>query len=346
MTPRPTALRPALRAVAIAACLPYVALKAAWICGSRVGIPEGSALRDAGVGLALINAATLLMDGAVVVLALLLTQPWGRRVPAWLLALPMWGATGLLAPIMTGFPLQLLIRALGGSTRKDADDAEPFLDEWVYGVVYGGFIVQGLALGTLFVLYARDRWAPLWRGRLGELPEGATGPAYRVVAVVTALLALLPVVMHLMWASGVTAGLGEQQAKEHTSDIACLDAVYALFTAAAAAGVLMVAFRWGRRVPLRVPLALGWLGSGAPACWGGWMTLAALGVAPDDPKAPSQVVDLTYAVQMIIGGLLVAVGAFFFAERAGQLASSRTAGPAPQHARGLVAVRADRRAAR
>ncbi|NEE42966.1 hypothetical protein G3M53_98705, partial [Streptomyces sp. SID7982] len=65
-----------LRVVAIASCLPYVGLKTAWTAGSRLGIPDGSPLLDGGLALAVANGATVLMDGAVVVLALLLTRPW------------------------------------------------------------------------------------------------------------------------------------------------------------------------------------------------------------------------------------------------------------------------------
>ncbi|NEE28586.1 hypothetical protein G3M53_24405, partial [Streptomyces sp. SID7982] len=84
-------------------------------------------------------------------LALLLTRPWGLRVPAWLLVLPMWVASGLLLPIMTAFPVQLVVRLLGGGGGRPVGEgsSEPFLDPWVFGVVYGGFIVQGVALGAL-----------------------------------------------------------------------------------------------------------------------------------------------------------------------------------------------------
>ncbi|EPH39364.1 putative (2E,6E)-farnesyl diphosphate synthase [Streptomyces aurantiacus JA 4570] len=103
-----------LRAAAVASCVPYLSLKVAWIAGSHVGIPEGSSLLEHRGLMAAANSLTVLMDGAVIVLALLLTRPWGRRVPAWLLGLPMWAATGLLLPIMAGFPAQLAVRALGG----------------------------------------------------------------------------------------------------------------------------------------------------------------------------------------------------------------------------------------
>ncbi|MEU5026828.1 hypothetical protein [Streptomyces milbemycinicus] len=317
-------MRKALRAIAIAACLPYIGLKAAWIAGSHLGIPEGSELREPGERTAMIavNAVSVVMDAAVVVLALLLTRPWGRRVPAWLLALPVWCACGLLAPIMTGFPAQLAATALG--FRKTADQGGgrggehgAFLADWVFGVVYGGFIVQGLALGALFVLYARDRWGGLWRGRLADLPaDGPTRPAQRLTAVVATMLVLPPTAVHLLWAGGSAAGLSEARAAERGSDFYIVEAGYVLFALATAAGVLMLAFRAGRRVPLSLPLALAWVGSGALACWGGWLTLAGLTAGQGDDRAPTGLMNVTYSVQMIVGLLVLVAGAYFFSERA------------------------------
>lgn len=315
--PAPPARSPRalLRAVAIASCLPYMALKAAWVAGSHLGIPDGSVLLDHRATMAVANAGTLLMDGAVVVLTLLLTRPWGTRVPAWLLALPMWTATGLLLPIMAGFPLQLLVRALGGETPGGGGTGRPFLEEWVFGVVYTGFIVQGLALGTLFALYARDRWGHLWRGALRELPDSPTAPALRAGAVAASLLALVPGVLHLLWACGATVGLNEARIAERTAGDSALEAVYAVCVAAGVAGVLLLAFRRSA-LPLRVPLALGWCGSAATACWGGWMSVGALAGADDVARQPTAAMVLIYAVQMLVGTLMVTVGAYFLAERA------------------------------
>ncbi|MCP9973351.1 hypothetical protein [Streptomyces somaliensis] len=85
-TPPAASLRPGAtdrvaRAAAIAACLPYLALKAAWLAGGRVGIPEGSVLLEQPRLMAVANTVTLLMDTAVIVLALLLTQRWGSGCP-------------------------------------------------------------------------------------------------------------------------------------------------------------------------------------------------------------------------------------------------------------------------
>ncbi|MEU0216424.1 hypothetical protein ABZ281_15410, partial [Streptomyces sp. NPDC006265] len=212
-TAGPGRTRRILRTVAVVSCVPYLALKAAWVAGSHVGIPKGSSLLDDRLTMAVINGLSMLLDSAVIVLALVLTRPWGLRVPAWLLAFPVWVATGLLAPVMAGFPAQLMVRAFGGGGASSAG-REAFPDEWVFAVVYTGFIAQGLALGGLFVLYARGRWGHVWRGRVWDLPVGALGPAHRALAVAAAVLALPPLTLHALWACGVSAGLSEGRAAD------------------------------------------------------------------------------------------------------------------------------------
>lgn len=276
--------------------------------------------------LAVGNAATVLMVGCVVVLALLLTRPWGLRVPAWLLVVPMWVASGLLLPILTAYPLQMAVRLLGGDGGQASGGAgDPFLEPWVFGVVYGGFIVQGIALGTLFALYARERWGHLWQGRLRDLPRTPASGVLRVAAVAAALVALAPGLAHLLWAAGSTAGLDEGRAAGRTSDFHVLEAVNTLFVAAAVAGVLLLAFRRGGRLPLRVPLVLVWAGSAQVACWGGWLSLAALVGAGDVADRPTTAMVLIYAGQMLVGILIALPVAHLLAERAA--ATSTPSGP-------------------
>ncbi|MEV5611362.1 hypothetical protein [Streptomyces sp. NPDC052225] len=307
-----------LRSVAVLACLPYLTLKVVWIAGGRVGIPDGSSLLDHRTAMAVGNAFTVLLDSAVIVLALLLTRPWGRRVPAVLLVVPMWVATGLLVPIMIGYPAQLVVRAFGGSTGA-AKASEPFLDDWVFMVVYPGFIVQGLCLGALFVGYARERWGHLWRGRV---PESA-GALSRWAAVGAAGLALFPAAMHLLWALGSRAGLAVGRADGRASDFYVLEALNVGYLAAAVAGALLLAYGGGRAV--RAPLALTWFGSASAACWGGWLGLAALLDVADSANRPTALMNLTYAGQMTVGLLVASVGVRYAARRQ----AARVSVPAP-----------------
>ncbi|WP_317987173.1 hypothetical protein [Streptomyces kanamyceticus] len=310
-------VRRALRVVAGLACLPYLSLKIAWISGSHLGIPGSSPLLEHRTMMIFANGLTVLMDASVLVLVLLLTRPWGLRTPAWLLAVPMWVASGLLVPIMAGFPLQLLVTALGGGAAGSSGgeaDSEPFLHDWVFGVVYSGFILQGIALGALFVLYAKDRWAHLWRGRLGEpARDGARGP--RIAAFCAAPLALFPVTAHLLWASGVDAGLNASRAEGRDAGFAVLECLNAVYLLAAVAGALLLVLRRPPSLSVKVPLALAWLGSGAVGCWGGWLLFGALIGAGDIGQRPTGPMLLTYAVHMIIGLLVAATGARFLGER-------------------------------
>ncbi|CAL9387643.1 hypothetical protein SUDANB99_01179 [Streptomyces sp. enrichment culture] len=313
--PPGTAVR-VLRAVAILACLPYLTLKAAWLAGSRVGVPEGSVLLEQPRLIAVANAVTLLMDLAVIVLALLLTQPWGRRVPAWLPAFPLWVATGLLVPIMAGFPVGLAA-GLWEGRQSPAASSEPFLDAWVFTVVYGGFIVQGLTLGALFVRYATGRWGRLWRGTVWDLPPRVSGPVVRAVAVAASLALVPAAAVHLGWASGMTEGLSPSQAAARTASFHALEVLRVLYAAAAVTGVALLVFRRGRGLPVRVPLALAWAGSGAVGCWGGWQFLVALAPAADPAEEPTALLTLTYAGEMITGMALACCVAVFLRRRAG-----------------------------
>ncbi|MCX5202009.1 hypothetical protein OG897_11170 [Streptomyces sp. NBC_00237] len=295
--------RRVLRVLSAVACLPYLAIKITWIAGGRLGIPDGSALLDNRALMIIANSATVLMDAGVIVLAMLLTQAWGRRVPAALLALPMWAASGLLAPIMTGFPLQLVFGESGG---VEAEGHPPFLDPWVFTVVYGGFLLQGIALGGLFVPYAKERWGHLWQGPVARAPR--PGAALRTLGITGAVLALACAVPHFMTAfTGNGAGVVEPV----TVNARLVSGSHGAFALAACAGLLMLALRIGGRTPLKAALAMAWTGSGALGCWGAWMLVTGNLLGNREPAPLPDL--LTYAVQVIIGLLALVGGTLLFA---------------------------------
>jgi hypothetical protein len=321
-------LRNALRAVAIVACVPYLGLKIAWLAGSHIGIPEGSELLTADgettTALFALNLLTVLMDATVIVLALALTRPWGMRLPGWLMLAPLWIATGLLAPIVVGFPATAAAELFssgdggGGSGSGSGDDV--FLDPWVFTVVYTGFIIQALALGGLLALYIRDRWGHVLRGRLAELRPSVQGGTATAIAVTATLLLLLPLTTHLLWLCGSTAGLNAEQIADRDAPFYVTTASDMLFAFAAAAGALLLAFRPARFEGMRLAtvVCLTWIGSSALAAWGGWLLMAngvSLGSAQSDERATPLML-LTYSGQMITGLLIVAAGARLLAGRA------------------------------
>ncbi|MFJ6051743.1 hypothetical protein [Streptomyces sp. NPDC092307] len=302
--------RRVLRVVALASTVPYLGLKTLWLCGSHLGIPEGSVLREPGPFFMAANSVTLAMDACVILLVFVLTRPWGVRVPGPLLTVPVFVATGLLTPILLGFPGQLLVRALGFGTDPTGQAArEPFLDPWVFHVVYTGFSIQGLALAALFVPYARERWGRVWRGVTGERLPSSTG----VVAAAAAAAGLAVAGVSLHWAFGGAAGLGAERAAAYCADTAVVSAVHAACAVAAGAGALLLA----RGGTLRAVWALGlaWVGGAATLSWGAWMTIAALGPQLDAGEGPPGTTVLIYAGQMITGLLAGTVLIRFLATR-------------------------------
>lgn len=302
--PGPGTGRRILRVVALAATVPYLTLKAAWLAGSQVGIPAGSVLSEPGVFFTVANSVTLVMDACVILLVLLLTQPWGIRVPSWLLTVPVFFATGLLTPILLGFPAQLLVRLLGfGAGQSGGGGGKPFLDPWVFDVVYTGFTVQGLALAGLFVPYARERWGRRWQG----VPEARLPSSTGVVAAAAAAAGLAVAVVHVYVALGGTAWLsgGPAAAAAYSAETAVVPAVHGMCALAAGAGALLLAR--GGRLRARWPLGAAWIGSGAALSWGTWMLIASLGPQLDGSEGPTGRILLTYAGQMITGLLSAAV---------------------------------------
>jgi hypothetical protein len=136
----------------VAAMLPYLAIKTAWILGSEIGVAEPGLMRTTPFVVG--NLLTAGMELAGAGLALALVHRWGQRTPTWLLLFPMGVASGLLAPVMLAAPLGFLAESLtgmGATGGLDAGDGPASgLQGWVYAVVYTGFTLQGAGLAVAF----------------------------------------------------------------------------------------------------------------------------------------------------------------------------------------------------
>ncbi len=299
----PSRTRKTLCWATAAATVPYLTIKVLWICGSHLGMTDPGQLDTPTYRAA--NAVTLLLDAAVVVIALALAYDWGRRVPAWCILPPMWVATGLLAPIVVLLPLA----APAAGDRGSGSTADA-LAGWVYAVVYGGFTLQGLLIVAAFVFYARRRWPAALDGSVPD--RSALLPVQRFVAVVLAALAAVVAGLNLAWALGGTAGLGALADRQNTVDRATLG-VYALFAAATAVGLPALVAGRPARWPSWPALALTWFGSGAMVTWG----LYLLTIATNDPSLTSPGMNLAVAVKVMVGAAAAVLGLIVVAERVG-----------------------------
>ncbi|MFF1874618.1 hypothetical protein [Kitasatospora herbaricolor] len=311
--------RKALCGIAVAACLPYLVLKLAWLSGSTFGVdnPGGSEAAS----LRALNALTVVMEAIAVAAALALTRPWGKRLPAWLPTLPMWIATGLLGNVLAAVPISLLTAGSGDHPSDEPASRTSPAAAFVGIAVNGGLTVQGLTLIPLFALYVHERWGHLLRGRIADLADSPTRPVQQLAAVSAALLSSLPLTMHLLWATRSDIGQSRALAEGRNSFAAALEVAHIGMTLAAATAGLLIAFRLPRQRPLVLPLALGWTGAGSMTAWGGWLLIASL-IPTDTPAAGPRfppLAELTYAVQLLVGVLVLVVGACALAERAAHL---------------------------
>jgi hypothetical protein len=274
---------------AAAGTLPYLTLKAIWLSGNPVGVVDPAVM--AGPAMGVLNGVTVLLDLLVVALALALTQPFGRRLPAWSLLLPMWVGTGLLLPVAISILPATLLLAAEGAGSPD------FLEAWVRPLVYGGFAWQAIFLLGAFVGHARRRWADVVA--TPGVASRAVAPLLRVVAAGGVGTAAVSAGLHLVLAA--TSGSLAAGASA---------TVGAGFAVAGAAGVLLLvrdttAHRW-------LATAAAWIGSAAMFSWGLWATantVVGTPLAVADPLAgAANLTGLLAAFALAIAGLLALLG--------------------------------------
>lgn len=293
--------------VAIAAMLPYLTLKVLWLTGSSVGVTDPALMDDPTMyGM---NLLTFGMDAVALVLALGFTMRWGMRLPAWLVLLPLWVGTGLLGVIVITTPLGLLIQ--GESLFAFGGPIEP----WVYLMVYGGFIGQGVGLMAAFVLYARDRWPAVFTTLTGHPYRSFTRPFQRVVAwgslAVTAVIAGV----RCYWALGGAGGLPKGAAEAMTPAGALQQGTQGLLALSAGVALVVLVRARGRR-PFWQPLVVAWLGSGALFGWGLYGMIVRVSAGPLGGGGGA-LPDLVLLFGMLTGLVMAMCGAFLLAERSG-----------------------------
>ncbi|MEU9122222.1 hypothetical protein AB0C96_20540 [Streptomyces sp. NPDC048506] len=306
--------------LAVLACLPYLALKLLWVLGFDIGVVDTHRV-DRATWVAA-NAFTFALDAVAAVVAHTLTRPGGRRTPAWLLLFPLWMASGLLVPLLTGVVGGSLAGLLTGSRNPMA--AGDFLAPWVFGVVYGGFIVEAIALLGAFAVYVHQRWGGLLRRPLRELPNTGTRALQRVFLVPAALLLAVLGTIHVLWGAGSTLGTDPAQATGARTVIsAANDWSQGLLSLVGAVGLLlMVLPGLLPRLRVRTALAAAWTGGAAVFACGGclWLGqaisdgLSSGGLSSGVPAVPAGLPGLVGALELFAGLTVLCAGAFTLGE--------------------------------
>lgn len=290
--------------------MPYLVLKVLWTAGVPVGVTDRSVL-DSSEWVAG-NAVMAVVQLVGLLLVLTLTQRWARRVPVWLLLLPVWVGTGLLFQVAAGAVLTGLFPVSPPSSGVSTEGIRP----WVFVMVYSSFAGQGIALAVAFARHVRARWGRLLGRRTSEVMARRIAPAgLGIWAKVVAGLAFGVALVCGYWAAGGSFGLpgaGSLPAR-------ALQASRVAGAVTAVVGLLGLTGRWGRRSRFWLPAALIWLGSGALAAFDGFTVVLnrlflVFGAAASQPGWT--LLDTVLVIKVVIGLLAGAVGALAVATAA------------------------------
>lgn len=237
----------------------YLIVKVVWVILGLAGVgPE-----QMGGGTSewvMLNAFTIVMAVTGMALGLALARPWGRRIPAPPVIFFAWMAGGFLIPMV---PVALIGAALGGS----APENETAMPGWEMAFISIGFTGTAVGLAVALPIYMRERWPRAFVGSLTETrarirPVRSLAP----VLVATLLLAVL-------WFSWVLGGtLGIDPARAESMDLTGRlrigsSAVWALL---GGWSVWTLARRGAGRLPLWVPMTVGFVASGSLFAWSSW----------------------------------------------------------------------------
>ncbi|KES03448.1 hypothetical protein BU52_30485 [Streptomyces toyocaensis] len=258
------------------AVTPYLLIKIVWTFGFFIPTEEMG-----GADWRAINAATAFLAAVGIVLAMAFSRPWGERLPAWLVALPVWVGTGLLVPML------LLAPVLGpAAMNRDQDAGSP--DFWIYEQILVMISLVGVGVGLPVALagYARARWPEALRGplRCAE-PVGGTRQLQVTLARLVAVGCVLLACVKVFWAAGGTLGLDADELDRRDLWWHMLSLSTAAWALAGAWGILVLTAHRGSRRFLP-PMAAAWVSSGMLFAYSVYNLLTLTDMQQPSPELP------------------------------------------------------------
>jgi hypothetical protein len=234
------------------AATPYLLIKIAWTFGLFLPTEEMGA-----TSWRVINAATAVLAVIAILLALAFSRPWGERLPAPLIALPIWLGTGLLVPMV------LLVPVLGpAAVGRDAQAGAA--DIWVHEQIFIMLSLVGVGVGLPIALagYVHARWPQAVRGTVDFVYQpGHTRGLQAIIAKFVAIGCILLGTIKVFWAAGGALGLDSAMLDERNLWWHMLSLSTGAWAFAGAWGVLLLTSGRGSRRILP-PMAAAWISSG------------------------------------------------------------------------------------
>jgi uncharacterized membrane protein YjfL (UPF0719 family) len=250
----------------------YLAVKVTWVLGTLAGAAPQELESNLPEWITL-NTVTIAMAALGVTLGLALAQPWGMRVPASLVILFAWTASGFLVSMLPYTALSALLDAAGirAEVPSGTDAGEPVLPQWETSLISVGF--AGMALGLLVAvpLYMRERWPHAFTGTTGDLRRAMRPP--RVLPVAALAAAGVSAVLWTYWAAGGTAGLNPDARELWNLDVRLLMATSAMWAVLGGWSAWALSGPGLARLPRWMPVTVGFIASGSLFSWNAWRIL-------------------------------------------------------------------------
>lgn len=284
-------------AIAVA---PYLFIKILWAFGLFVPTEE-----MAGADWRAINAATAVLAAVGITLAMAFSRPWGNKLPAWLVALPVWVGTGLLVPML------LLAPVLGpAAMSKDKEAGAP--DFWIYEQILVMISLVGAGIGLPLALlgYARARWPEALGGPLdcGE-PHGSSRALQAIIAKLLAVGCVLLGVVKIYWAAGGTLGIDPDRLDGRDVWWHLLTLSTGVWALAGAWGLVVLTTCRGSRRFLP-PMGAAWISSGMLFAYSVYNLLTLTDMqqpAPEEPIVAATTRELGAVLGVLMGIVILMV---------------------------------------
>ncbi|MBT2757536.1 hypothetical protein J7E71_16715 [Mesobacillus foraminis] len=286
---------------AAVAIMPYLIIKIFWTFGFFLPSEQmgDSSWRTA-------NAVTMVLAAAGILLALAFTMEWGERVPAWLVAFPVWVGTGLLIPM-------LLLAPVLGPAAIIRDQQAGAANVWVYEQIFVMFSLVGVGICLPFALagYAKARWPEAFADPIKiDLLPGSSQNLYVTLARLVVAGCIMLGSIKLFWAFGGTIGILPAMLDNRDLWWHLLSLSTGVWAFAGAWGLLALTTR---RSPNRFfpPMAAAWVSSGMLFSYNLFNSLAATrpGAQPvlEDPLASVLTTDLGSILGVTMGIILLMI---------------------------------------
>lgn len=236
----------------VIAVTPYLLIKIAWTVGLFLPTEQmGEASWRA------INASTAALAAVAILLAMAFCRPWGERLPAWVVALPVWVGTGLLVPMV-------LLAPVLGPAAIARDREAGAADVWAYEQILVMVSLVGIGIGLPLALagYAKTRWPEALSGPVDFTNRPGHTQQLQITLARLAAAGCVPLgATKIYWATGGTLGLDPAMLDHRDVWWHMLSLSAGVWALAGAWGLLVLTTRRGAARFL-APMAAAWISSG------------------------------------------------------------------------------------